>query len=190
VQSLVFFVHARHPLAKRRRLTLSDILAYPLVTRSEVGGPLWSHELLNQFSQAGFTYKVALECEAPMEVKAAVVRNIGVGLGYVDNLTAELATGQLVALKGRDFRFTTLSYIAYSKTRDLSPAARDFLASLRQSRQLPAGKNFDDAVTLKDHQPLRLQTQSGKSQLRAQRGAAATGAQPGFQSRKARNPAG
>jgi LysR family carnitine catabolism transcriptional activator len=144
VQSLVFFVNPSHPLATRRQVTLSDVLAYPLVTRSTMGGPIWTHDILKQLSEAGFKYKVALQCNEPLQVKESVARNIGVGLSYKDNLKADVASGLFIVLKGADFKFTTLSYIFYSKKRELSPAAHEFLDLLRQARRIPVGKNLEE----------------------------------------------
>jgi len=57
VQTLVFFVNPRHPLASRRHLTLADVLAYPLVTRGMMGGPTWIQDILRQLGEKGFKYK-------------------------------------------------------------------------------------------------------------------------------------
>ena len=57
VQTLVLFVSSRHPLATRRHLTLSDVLACPLVIRSVMGGPTWTHDILKQLSERGFKYR-------------------------------------------------------------------------------------------------------------------------------------
>jgi len=137
VQMLAFFVSARHPLATKRHITLSDVLAYPLVVRGFMGGPTWSQDILRQFSERGFKYKIAVECNGPLQVKESVARNMGVGLSYMDNLKADVANKRFVVLKGADFNFTTLSYILYSKKRGLSPAAHEFLALLRQAKSVP-----------------------------------------------------
>lgn len=74
VQSLVFFVNSRHPLATQRDITLSDVLACPLVIRGMMGGPNWTHDILKQLSDRGFKYKVALECNGPLQVKESVAK--------------------------------------------------------------------------------------------------------------------
>jgi len=144
IQTLVFFVSSRHPLATRRHITLSDVLACPLVIRSMMGGPTWTRDILKQLSERGFKYKVALECNGPLQVKESVARNLGVGISYIDNIKADVARKRFVVLKGADFQFTTLSYILYSKKRSLSPAAHEFLALLRQAKRIPESKNHDE----------------------------------------------
>jgi DNA-binding transcriptional LysR family regulator len=109
-----------------------------------MGGPTWTHDILKQLSERGFKYKVALECNGPLQVKESVARNIGVGLSYIDNLKADVARKRFVVLKGADFQFTTLSYILYSKKRGLSPAAHEFLGLLRQAKKIPESKNLDE----------------------------------------------
>lgn len=163
VQTLVFFVSSRHPLATRRHLTLSDVLAYPLVTRGMIGGPTWIRDILDQLSEKGFKYKVALECNGPSQVKEAVALNIGVGLTYVDNIKADIARKRFVVLKGADFQFTTLSYILYSQKRGLSPAAHEFLGLLRQAKRIPESKNLDEVVGLTKERVKDLLKKSRKS---------------------------
>jgi len=163
VQSLVFFVNSSHPLATRRHITLLDVLACPLVIRSMMGGPTWTHDILEQLSERGFKYKVALECNGPLQVKEAVARNIGVGLSYIDNLKADVARKRFVVLKGADFQFTTLSYILYSQKHGLSPAAHEFLALLRQARKIPVGKNLDEITGVMKHRGLNLVTKNRNS---------------------------
>ena len=107
-----------------------------------MGGPTWTHDILKQFSERGLKYKVGLDCNGPSQVKEAVARNMGVGLSYIDNLKADVASKRFVVLKGADFHFTTLSYILFSKKRGLSPAAHEFLGLLRQAKRLPDGKNL------------------------------------------------
>jgi DNA-binding transcriptional LysR family regulator len=156
IQSLVFFVNRVHPLAERRGMTLPDLLAYPLVTRSSLSGPTWSHDILKQFCDQGLQYKLALQCNVPMEVKRAVANNIGVGLTYLDNLKEEVAKGQFVVLKGADFKFTTLSYIAFSNKRPLSPVAQEFLALLREFKRIPDRESLNTKPSRIKPQPLKL----------------------------------
>jgi DNA-binding transcriptional LysR family regulator len=167
VQTLVFFVNSHHPLATRRHITLSDVLACPLVIRSMMGGPTWTHDILEQLSEQGFKYKVALECNGPLQVKESVARNLGVGISYIDNIKADVARKRLVVLKGADFQFTTLSYILYSQKHGLSPAAHEFLALLRQARKIPVGKNLDKITGVMKKRGLNLVTKNRNSSDRS-----------------------
>jgi DNA-binding transcriptional LysR family regulator len=69
VQSLVFFVKRRHALAKRRRISLKDVLAYPLVTRAMMGAPTWAQDVLKELSDRGYKPRIALRCNGPLQVK-------------------------------------------------------------------------------------------------------------------------
>jgi LysR family cyn operon transcriptional activator len=148
VQTLVFFVKRRHALAKRRRITLKDVLAYPLVTRAMMGAPTWAQDVLKELSDRGYKPKIALQCNGPLQVKEAVARNIGVGLSYLDNIKEEASSGRFVVLKGADFQFNTLSYIQFSRKRELSPMAHEFLGLLRQAREVPVGRKLDELGVL------------------------------------------
>ena len=144
VQKLVFFVHPRHPLAARRRVTLLDVLAHPLVVRSVKDGPTMTHDILQELSQSGLKHKIALRCSGPLVIMQAVSKNMGVGLTHLDNLQMAANRNRFVVLNGVDFRFTTLSYIIFSAKRELSPLAQSFLEMLRRARRIPKGKELEE----------------------------------------------
>lgn len=160
VQTLVFFVNSRHPLATRRRVTLADVLACPLVIRSRMSGGYRAHDILKDLADRGFKYKVALECHGPLQVKESVGKNLGVGISCLDNLKADVASGRFIVLKNGDFQFTTLSYILHSKTRSLSRAAHEFLELLRRAKKLPQGEKFDGKTVAKKKRGSRLVSNS------------------------------
>ncbi len=144
VRPMVFFISRRHPLAKRHQVTLAEVLAYPLVIRGTMGGPTWTQDIFGELSRRGFKYKVALQCNGPLQVKESVANNIGVGFSYLDYLKGDVASGRMVVLKCADFQFNGLSYIGFSKNRELSPAAQEFLRLLRQAKRIPESKNLDE----------------------------------------------
>jgi LysR family transcriptional regulator, carnitine catabolism transcriptional activator len=154
VQTLVFFVSSRHPLAKRRRLTLPDVLAWPLVIRSMMGGQTLVHGILKQLSERGLKYKVALECNGPLQVKETVGKNKFVGISYLENLKADVTSGRFVVLKGADFQFPTFSYILLSKKRGLSPAGLELLSLLRQTKKIPRGKRLEIMTVARKLRPV------------------------------------
>ena len=160
VQALVFFVNSRHPLATRRRIALSDVLACPLVIRGRMGGASWAHDFLKQLSERGFKSKIALECNGPLRVKESVGKNLGVGISYLDNLKAEVASGRFVVLKGADLQFPTLSYILHCKKRGLSAAAHEFLRLLRRAKNVPQGEDLDRIPTVSKKRGLNPASQS------------------------------
>ena len=76
----------------------------------------------------------------------AVATNIGVGLTHLDNLRSAANHHRFVVLKGADFQFSTLAYIIFSRTKELSPLAQEFLSLVRQAKRLPKGKNVDEVA--------------------------------------------
>jgi LysR family carnitine catabolism transcriptional activator len=151
VHPLVFFVSHRHPLATRSHITLADVLTCPLIIRGIMDGPKSNstREILKQFSKRGFKYKIALECNGPLQVKESVGKNIGVGISYLENLKADVASGRLVVLKCADFQFPTFSYLVLSKKRALSPPGLEFLSLLRQAKNIPRVKNLETITAAK-----------------------------------------
>ena len=68
-------------------------------------------------------------------VKAAVKRELGVGILYRETLEANLKSDDLKILHVPELeKIRTKSFIIYNKSRPLSAVANDFLHALRESR--------------------------------------------------------
>ena len=134
VQKLVFFVSARHPLATRRSINLSDVLDFPLVIRGPMSGPIWTQGIL----KTDFRWRIQIQGCTRMSRANAGKRKCRQEYrrGNFDRkIEADVASGRLVILKGADFQFNMLSYILHSKKRGLSPAALEFLGLLRRAKK-------------------------------------------------------
>jgi DNA-binding transcriptional LysR family regulator len=68
-------------------------------------------------------------------VKAAVKRELGVGILYRETVEADLKSGNFKILHVPELeKIRTKSFIIYNKSKPLSAVARDFLHSLRESK--------------------------------------------------------
>ncbi len=133
-QKLVLFVSPSHRLAKKRRVTISDILATPLIIRSNKERRGTTEGLLKHWADHGLEFKVGMRCEVPASVKEAVKRNMGVGIVFEDVVKAEAKHGEFKILKGHGLKLEGETFIFYHKTKPLSSIARKFLELLHRTR--------------------------------------------------------
>ena len=117
-----------------KKITLEELFQIPLVVRRR---STTLRELLSQ----GYKPNIAVQCDASEAVKAAVQRDLGVGILYRETVEADFKSRDLKILHVPDLeRIKTKSFIIYNKSKPLSGVARDFLHVLRESgsfRKLP-----------------------------------------------------
>jgi DNA-binding transcriptional LysR family regulator len=132
VDSLIFFSHPRHPLAKKKSLNLLDLNHTAVVIREGRGT---TERFVEKLKSQGITLKVSLRCLSPEAVKAAVRRQMGVGILFHNLVEEELKRKEFKALKLRS-PITPVghSFIVYNKNQPLSSAANEFLAILRSMK--------------------------------------------------------
>jgi LysR family transcriptional regulator, low CO2-responsive transcriptional regulator len=133
-EKLALFVPTNHPLAKKSKLELADILRFPLVIgASKAANSTLARTINRAIEQAGV--RVGLHCNGPMAVKAAVRRGIGVGVLYEDTIRHEINDGEFTVLKcPGSAAWGCFSHIVYHPGRPLSSAAEKFLAVLREKK--------------------------------------------------------
>jgi len=133
VDTLVFFAHPAHPLAKKKGLELSDLAETALIVREGTGA---SYKMLKQLKARGLKkLNVALRCGTPDAVKAAVKNKMGIGMLFTDTLQEELARKDFKVLKFSGVpELLGHSYILFNKKKPLSPAANHFLTLLRSRK--------------------------------------------------------
>lgn len=141
-EKAVVFVPLHHRLARRRRVTLADILAEPLIIRGGRGisGP--TANALKRLQQQGLSVKIGMRCDSPAAIKAAVRQKMGVGIVFEDSIRAEIHSGEFKILRVPGFEVEARSFVIYSQVRALSPLAREFLQLLRSAdggARSPAG---------------------------------------------------
>ena len=126
-EPLVAAVAIGHPLARRRRVTLADISAYPIVCLPEGTG------IRAVFDQAcaamGVKLDISLQASAPDAVAGLAIRGLGVAI-----LATSMATsyvGRLKALALDDVE--TPAVLALISTSSKSPALRELLVRCHEA---------------------------------------------------------
>ncbi len=133
VEKVALFVPANHRLAKLKKLQLADVLAEPLIVRGGGGGAGVTDRALQRLRERGAEIKIAMYCDGPTAVKAAVAQKMGVGLMFAESLKAEVAAGKFKILEVPTLTLAGESYIIYSQSRPISAFAQEFLALLRRA---------------------------------------------------------
>jgi len=128
-EKLVVFAAPNHPLARKKRLTISDLRQAALVTTGMASAV---DKMLNHLVQEGLGAKIAIQCGSPASVKIVVKNKIGLGILFQDMLIQEIRNKLFKVLEIPGLALTVQSYIVYYKDRPLSPPAKDFLALLRK----------------------------------------------------------
>ena len=127
-EKLVVFAAPNHPLAKKKRLSISDLRQTALVTTGMASAV---DKMLNHLVQ-GLGAKIAIQCGSPASVKIVVKNKIGLGILFQDMLIQEIRNKLFKVLEIPGLALTVQSYIVYYKDRPLSTSAKDFLALLRK----------------------------------------------------------
>ncbi|MGH7796276.1 MAG: LysR family transcriptional regulator [Candidatus Binatia bacterium] len=128
-EKLVVFAAPNHPLARKKRLSLSDVRQAALVTTGMASAV---DKMLNHLVHEGLGAKIALQCGSPASVKIVVKNKMGLGILFQDMLIQEIRNKLFKVLEIPGLALTVQSYIVYYKDRPLSPPAKDFLALLRK----------------------------------------------------------
>jgi LysR family transcriptional regulator, low CO2-responsive transcriptional regulator len=128
-EKLVVFAAPSHPLARKKRLTLSDLRQAALVTTGMASAV---DKMVNHLVHEGLGAKIAIQCGSPASVKILVKNKIGLGILFEDMLIQEIRNKLFKVLEIPGLALTVQSYIVYYKDRPLSPPAKDFLALLRK----------------------------------------------------------
>ena len=132
VDRLTFFSHPRHPLANKKCLDLSDLNHTTVVIR---GGRGTTERFVEKLKTRGITLNVSLRCVAPDAVKAAVRREMGIGILFHNLVEDELKRKEFKVLKFRSpIAPVGHSFIVFNKKPALSSAASEFLNILRSMK--------------------------------------------------------
>jgi DNA-binding transcriptional LysR family regulator len=133
---VVLFVSARHPVARKKALSLAEIAAEPLIAHRGIrrGTGKNTMSILKQIKEQGRRPNILMECNSSEAVKAAVMRGAGIGILMEAHLDDEIRRREVKILKIRDVKDLRInSYCIYKKAKPLSDNARDFLDLLRQT---------------------------------------------------------
>lgn len=133
-ERVVVFVLPDHRLASQKTLTITDVLAEPLIIRGGKGISGTTQNALKKLKDQGRIVRIGMLCDGPAAIKAAVRQKMGVGIAFADSIKLELDAGEFKVLKVKDFEVEAESFIVYPKYRALSPLAYEFLELLRAAR--------------------------------------------------------
>jgi DNA-binding transcriptional LysR family regulator len=127
--TVAFFAHACHPLAKKQKLWLCELGDAPLIVRAGRGT---THKMLNALQSRGLKLNIALRCAFPEAVKAAVRNKIGIGLLFHKQIMEDVKRKDFKILKFADSpRIVATSYIVHTASGPLNSPAADFVEMLR-----------------------------------------------------------
>jgi DNA-binding transcriptional LysR family regulator len=132
-EEILAIVSARHPLAKKRRLTESELETAPFIMTTE-------GRIAEEIKKIGLRLNVVMWCESIDLKKAAVQAGLGVGLFYRGSAEAGLRQGYFKALEvPRLKEIKIVSYVIHRKGLHFSADLMRLLSLLRQSsKQKPA----------------------------------------------------
>lgn len=99
MDQLVAIVPHNHPLADREVISVSELIAYPYISREEGSG---TREVINEyFIRAGlsaYDLNIVMELGSPESIKGAVTSGMGLAISSRATLQKELKLGTLKAL--------------------------------------------------------------------------------------------
>jgi DNA-binding transcriptional LysR family regulator len=132
-QKLVVLAPAKHPLAKRSKLTLDQLVRVPFIIVQQMAGRANRTTMfLRQLKNQGLAPNIVIECELFTGVPSAVKAGIGLGIIYQDVAEPDVVDRDLKVLDIPELKIEFDSFIIYHKERPLSPVAQDYVALLRK----------------------------------------------------------
>lgn len=156
-EKLAAFVSMRHPLARRRRVTISELLKSPLILRGATAAESSLNKMLRGMEEMGYRPKIAGFYDSPDAVKIAVRKKVGVGLLYRELVRREVRKKEFKVLTVENLKLYGHTYILYHKQRPLSANAQLLLKLLRRRKQRQTsrlkrpGAILSTAVTVLTH---------------------------------------
>lgn len=128
---LVLIAPARHPLARRRRLSLRDLREERFILRERGSGTRMAVDA--HFARAKFAPQVRLELGSNEAIRVAVAGNLGVAVLSVHALGRNPRSQGVAVLEVAGFPIPSAWHIVRRKGRILSPVARVFAESLERA---------------------------------------------------------
>ena len=154
-ERIVLFVSARHPLARKKDLTLSEIAAEALIVHRGIrrGTGEITLDILKHIENRGHRPNILMECSSGEAVKAAVMRGAGIGILMQGHLLDEMRRDEVKILKISDVNDLRIpSFVIYQKDKVLSKYAQEFLDLLKRSEQLMRSTNPTQIGSLASNQ--------------------------------------
>ena len=128
---MVVVVPPGHPFAKKKRVTLAQLAAHPLVVR-EAGSGLrhFFERALESSGRSLSDLRVALELGSNEAIKEAVLRGAGIAVLSTLVVRKDVAAGRLLALEVEGFGSAREMFVVTDRRRVLPRPARQFITLL------------------------------------------------------------
>jgi len=121
---LALIFSPRHPFARKKRVTLSDLAEEPCIVPESTSVMRLLFE--NALGEAGVTLRIRLQLHEAEPVKKAVEANLGVGIVSALAITRELASGHLRTAPIEGLTITRHLEMVTRRDKYLSPLALRF----------------------------------------------------------------
>ena len=121
---LVVIAAPEHPLAKRRRIKLTQLAQETFLSREPGSGTRGAMERV--FAEHQLQPRISMEMETNEAIKQAVQAGMGLGILSLHSIELELETGRLIILNVEHFPLRRHWYIAHRSHKRLSGAALAF----------------------------------------------------------------
>lgn len=136
LEKLVAFVSVDHPLARKPKVTVRELLQSPLVISGERVFESNIKTVLRGLENKGYKPRITGFYDSPDALKVVVLKKAGVGLLYCkDVVKHEVEKGALKILNVEDLKLYGRTFIVYHKHKPLSVNAKLFLKLLRRRKQ-------------------------------------------------------
>ncbi len=124
-----------HPLARRRRLTVQDVVDEPFLMRE--AGSATRRAAEEHFASIGARVRVVMELGSNEAVKRAASAELGLGVVSKFSVGPDVAAGYLKVLSVQGWRCERPLTVFYRDDTHISAVQRAFLSVLRVDKPLP-----------------------------------------------------
>jgi DNA-binding transcriptional LysR family regulator len=138
---LIAFAAKEYRIGKKKELTLRDLETLPLIVRDNRDSRGAMETFLRKLRDLGYRPNIAMRCESPEAIKAAVSKRLGVGILYDVLLQEQIASGSFKQLQIQGLSAEGNTYIVSHKERPLSACGAVFLKMLRNFCEVKRSKN-------------------------------------------------
>jgi DNA-binding transcriptional LysR family regulator len=129
---MVLVVPAKHPLSRRRQVSLRQLSQLPLIVRETGSGSRWClEEALERVDRSLKECRVTLEMGSNEAIKEAILRGLGVAVLSTHVVEKELEAGELHALRVSGLPLKRDLFVVWDRRRVLPIPARLFLDFLQ-----------------------------------------------------------
>jgi DNA-binding transcriptional LysR family regulator len=121
---LVVIAPPDHPLARKKKVSLTDLASAPFLVREAGSGTRGAMERF--FADRGLELRTSMEMSSNEAIKQAVQAGLGLGILSLQTLELELALTRLAVLDVEGFPIMRHWYVVHRVDKRLSPAAQGF----------------------------------------------------------------